>query len=509
LESVLDSLESAVYALDGRLRLAWCNAASQRFPRTHGWLEFREPPQAGQSLLDNVPDAGQRLELERLFRMALTEGQPQQAQAMTPDGHHWLGRITPWRQGGQIRGVIYRVTDNTAFAEARSQLMQMQKMETIGALAAGVAHDFNNLLLAVRGNAGLVLMDKSLPAEPRERLRHIEQAATRASDLSQQLLSYSRPAEEKIAVLDLNQIVRDTSELARRVVRSRVELQLQIPPEPLKVRMDATRATQALLNLCVNARDAMPKGGRLTLANAAVALTAAQAARVGRPPGDAFVCCSVSDTGTGIPPEVLPRIFTPFFTTKEKGKGTGLGLAIVHSVVTAAGGFVEVESAAGAGTTFRVYLPQDQGPLTPGQTEFRHRLQRGAGRVLVVDDLGLVLGLAEDFLRQAGYDVLTAHSADAALEVLAAQREPVDLVFTDYAMPGRNGWQLIQEIAARWPGVKLLLASGYLDETERAEIDRAGVRVLNKPYGMNEATSAIAQLLGPRPEGAADTILSP
>jgi two-component system cell cycle sensor histidine kinase/response regulator CckA len=204
----------------------------------------------------------------------------------------------------------------------------------------------------------------------------------------------------------------------------------------------------------------------------------------------------VSDTGTGIPPEVLPRIFNPFFTTKEKGKGTGLGLSIVHSVVSKAGGFIEVESTVGVGTTFHVYLPIDTGPLTKTDTEFRKQLVKGTGRLLVVDDLDLVLEFAANFLKQAGYQVFTANSAEAALKVLAQQKLPFDLVFTDYSMPGKTGWQLIQDIAARWPLTKCLLASGYLDDSERGEIAKnPAVRLLNKPYSIAQATTVIAEML--------------
>ena len=271
-----------------------------------------------------------------------------------------------------------------------------------------------------------------------------------------------------------------------------------IPTETaLKVQMDPTRASQLMLNLCINAHDAMPKGGTLTIANVLADLTPAQVTRFKCKPHVQFMRCSVTDSGSGIPPEVLPRIFSPFFTTKEKGKGTGLGLSIVHSVVSKAGGFIEVESVVGVGSTFHVYLPIDTGPLTRTDTEIRRQLKRGTGRLLVVDDLDLVLEFAASFLKQAGYQVLTANSAEAALKILAQQKLPLDLVLTDYAMPGKNGWQLIQEIAARWPLTRCILASGYLDDKERAEIAKnPAVRILNKQYGMAEATTVVAEVLG-------------
>jgi PAS domain S-box-containing protein len=494
--SIINSLDASLYTVDGRLRLTHINDGWRKMPREHGWLSLPEPPQVGRCLLDYVPDPAHRAELEKTFQLVLAEGQPQELQALDAGGVHWQMNVSPWQHGGQIRGLIYKVTDNTALMGVQSQLFQAQKMGTIGALAAGVAHDFNNLLLAIRGNIGLVLYDPKTTPEIRTRLDQAEQAAARASDLTQQLLSFSRVSEEKVTVLDFNQVIKDASALAKRVLRGKVTLKLDPTETPLKVQMDPTRAAQVLLNLCINAHDAMPKGGTLTITNAYIDLTEAQWSKVKRRPDSQFMRCSVADTGTGIPPEILPRIFSPFFTTKQEGKGTGLGLSIVHTVVTKAGGFIEVDSTVGSGTTFHIYLPVNSGPLTRTDTELRRQLKKGSGRLLVVDDLDLVLEFAANFLKQAGYQVFTATSADAALKVMAQQKGSIDLLLTDYTMPGKNGWQLIQEVNARWPMTKCVLASGYIDDAERAEIAKhPSVRILNKPYGIAEATGLIADVL--------------
>jgi signal transduction histidine kinase len=238
------------------------------------------------------------------------------------------------------------------------QLQQLQRMETVGALAAGVAHDFNNLLLAVRGNVGLLLMDEAAAPAMRERLQQADLAAARASELSQRLLRYGRLAEERVTTIDLNEIARETAELARRVLRSKASLTVHPAPEPARTCMDATLAMQVLLSLCLNAGEAMKPGqmdGCVTISNALVSLDAERAAQRGRATGESFVCCTVADNGAGITSAAMERLFTPFFTTKPNG--TGLGLAIVHQAVQRANGFVEVESEPGTGATFRIFLP--------------------------------------------------------------------------------------------------------------------------------------------------------
>jgi len=496
--SLLNSLEGSIYLLDGQLRILDFSDGWLKMPPEHGWLSFTDAPVIGCSLLDYVSDENRRKELAKSFAMALAEGQPQELQGVDTLGRHWLMSVLPWRQEGRIRGLIYRVTDHTAFMGIQNQLFQAQKLGTVGAMAAGVAHDFNNLLLAIRGNVGLLMLDSKTDAETRARLEQVDSAASRAADLSQQMLSFSRPSEEKTVVLDFNEVIREAAALTKRLVRGKIVIELKPAPEPAKVQMDATRASQVLLNLCINAHDAMPKGGTLTIENSIVALNESQARRVKRKPGAKFMRCSVSDTGTGIPPELLPRIFNPFFTTKDKGKGTGLGLSIVNGVVSKAGGFINLESKQGVGTTFHIYLPADRGPVTRHDTELRNKIRPGTGRLLVVDDLDLVLDFASQFLRHAGYEVLRATSAETALEILGRETKPVDLLFTDYAMPGKTGWQLIQEVAGRWPNTKCLLASGYLDDAERAQIGQnPSVRILDKPYGIAEATEVIAEMLRP------------
>jgi len=495
--SIINSIESAVYTMDREFRLSHINDGWKKMPPSHGWLTLNDPPQIGRALLDYVENAQNQLELDAGFRRVLKELQPLEIRAATNDGHHWLIKIAPWRVGEEVRGLTYVVIDQTKFHQLQSQLFQAQKMETIGALAAGVAHDFNNLLQAIRGNVSLLLLDQQLNDKTRLRLERIDQAANRSAGITQQLLSFSRASDENETILDFNQVIREAGDLVKRSLMSKVELLLAPAESPLKVRMDPTRAHQVLLNLCLNAQDAMPQGGRLTLRNALVPLTAEQAAGMHIAGGTDFLRSSVMDTGVGIAPELMGRIFDPFFTTKAKGKGTGLGLSIVHSVITQAGGFLEIKSTPGKGTTFDIYLPIVEANLSSAAPTTQSSLLKGTGRILVVDDLDLVQDFARTFLKSAGYDVLVASSAEEALEILENEAKTVDLLFTDYNMPGKSGRQLIHETAARWPHMKFILVSGFLEDSDRQQIEKEyGAQILNKPFHIAEAATLVAKMLG-------------
>jgi len=496
--SILNSIETAIYTVDQEFRLTHTNDGWKRFPSEHGWLTVKAPPRIGQPLLELVAKESSRQDLLAVFRSVLADGAPEELQNTSDDGHHWLIRISPWYHREAVSGLIYEVSDQTNLHQLQRQLYQSQKMETIGALAAGVAHDFNNLLLVIRGNASLLGMQDGLDAQVLSKLDQIDQAATRAGEITHQLLSFSRASDEKITVFDFNELIKEVSQLTRRSIKAKVHLELRPAPVPVKVSMDATRASQLLLNLCVNAQDAMPNGGKLTIINALVRLTSDQAVRAHTAPGSLFVHCQVADTGTGIPPEVLPRIFDPFYTTKGTGKGTGLGLSIAHSVVTQAMGFLEVETALGKGTVFHIYLPSVDTSVTAAQPTVRRELGTGRGTVLVVDDLDLVRDFANAFLNAAGFQVLMASDALGALEILDRNSTPIDLLFTDQNMPGLTGTELIRRAAARWPAMKFILTSGCLDAEERQQVDRLPcVRILDKPYDTREAVDAIVEMLRP------------
>jgi CheY-like chemotaxis protein len=256
--------------------------------------------------------------------------------------------------------------------------------------------------------------------------------------------------------------------------------------------MDRTRASQAVLNLCVNAQDAMPRGGRLTIVNQCVAITAQQASKHNKREGTHYACCSISDTGMGIPSEILPRIFDPFFTTKGPLHGTGLGLFIVHNVVTEASGFIEIESMVGNGTTIHLYLPLTPEPVYEAAQVKGLEKPRGKGRILIVDDLDLLRDLAVGFFSVAGFETQVANEGDQALRLLAQDSEGFTLLFTDYNMPGINGLELIARALAMDPKLKCILTSGYLTDSDRTQAEALGrTRVLSKPYQIDKALTDI------------------
>jgi PAS domain S-box-containing protein len=502
-QSILQSLDGAIYSLDCEFRVTHANDGWHHLPAEHGGIRLKGAPEIGRALLDYVPDAARRAELNSLFQEVIGSGKARDNHFHAPDGRYWLVKISPWINGAQMRGLICNIVDQTQHHELQNQLFQAQKMEIIGTLAAGVAHDFNNLLQVIRGHTSLVLMQAAADSPLRRGLERVDMAAVRAAEITQQLLSFSRVSDEKRIVLDLNKVIKEANQLGRRTLRSDVIVELNPAPKPVRVKLDPTKASQALLNLCVNAQDAMPHGGRLTLTNSIAELSADQMTRHNLQPGVTFARCSVTDTGCGIPADVLPRIFEAFYTTKEKGKGTGLGLPIVQRVAEEAGGFIEVESVLNQGTTFHLYLPAVQEEIASVDTPAQMPLVHGRGRVLVVDDVDLLRDFTQKFLQTTGVNVLVASSGQQAIKVLEESTEPVDLVFTDYNMPGMTGLELIEEVAKRWPETKFVLASGFLDDATYTRIEQWNVSIMAKPYDMYDASKIVMEKLAEKKSEAA------
>ena len=489
--SILDSIDSAIYAVDSDHRLTHMNDGWKRLPSSHGFLNLRKNPTLQTDFFDYVQE-GKKDELEAFFQEVITTRKAQVLPASSPNGH-WVVKISPWFHEQDVRGIIYAVSDDAKLQELQKKLYQAQKMETVGTLAAGVAHAFNNLLQVIRGNIELAQMKNASIDDIRWNMRRISEVTQQASAITYQMLSFSRDSEEKNVVFDFNGVIAEVASLLRLSLPSNIEFTIHPHPGMLSVQMDSTRANQVVLNLCVNARDAMPNGGKLSISTTLVALSAEQAAIQQRIAGSLYVRCSVRDSGVGIPADVIPRIFDPFFTTKED-KGTGLGLSIAHDAICRAGGFVEVDSEVGRGTVFHVFLPavnSEVNAFVDAEDISEHDC---SGRILVVDDVELIRDCTQAFLENAGYAVRTACNADEALKLMEANA--FDLLYTDNKMPGISGFELIHLVTQRWPKIKCILASGHLDDNiQQQVIERYKGRVLKKPYHMSDALRSVSELL--------------
>ncbi len=400
------------------------------------------------------------------------------------NGHVLRGRLTATLvrdAEGRPQYAIGMIEDMTEYRNLEAQFQQAQKLEAVGRLAGGVAHDFNNLLTAIIGYTELARDQVPADSAIRADLEQVLQAGQSARTLTRQLLAFSRRGEMKPAILDLNAVVANVDKVLRRVIGDDVRVTIRAGARLGQVKADAGYVEQVLMNLAVNARDAMPGGGTLTLETSNVEVDAALArARVDAHAGP-YVVLSVSDTGTGMTPEVLGQIFEPFFTTKEAGKGTGLGLATVYGIVKRSGGFIDVESAVGHGSTFRIYFPRVMEALAPDTARRPAALPGGSETVLLVEDDERLRALAGRVLEHQGYNVLSAGDARMALEAADAHSGPIHLLFTDVVMPGLGGPALAERLRESRPAMSVLYTSGDPDRMAQAGAP-AGTHFLQKPY---------------------------
>ncbi len=406
-----------------------------------------------------------------------------------PDGElRWIGdRCYPIREpDGGIKHAVGVATDITRHRQLEGQLLQAQKMEAVGQLAGGVAHDFNNVLTVVIGYTRLLLDGGTMPADAIEPLTQIFIAGTRAANLTRQLLVFSRKQTVNRRNIDLNQVAGEFAQMIRRLIGEHIKLELALSAVPCTAEVDAGMMEQVLMNLAVNARDAMPNGGTLTIGTEQLTIADAAARRHPEARPGEFVCLSVRDTGCGIPTENLTRIFEPFFTTKDVGHGTGLGLAMVFGIVHQHQGWIELESAVGAGTCFRILLPsRSSATTTPVSLPTKPApARRGSETMLLVEDEPAVREFAVAVLRSHGYRVLQACSGIDALEVWKWHGARIALLVTDLVLPdGLSGVELAARLRKEKPTLKVVLTSGYASETIGEEFrPPAGMHFIHKPY---------------------------
>jgi two-component system cell cycle sensor histidine kinase/response regulator CckA len=384
-----------------------------------------------------------------------------------------------------------------------AQLRQSQKMDAIGQLASGVAHDFNNILTVIHGNAALQMMSDLDPAEQSECNQQIIQAAERASNLTRQLLLFSRKQVMQPVNLDLNEVVGGMIKMLKRILGEDITLCSELAPGLPLLYADAGMIEQVLLNLAVNSRDAMPAGGRLIITTGAQTLDEEQARQNPEAAAGNHVFLEVADTGSGIPPLLLPHIFEPFFTTKEAGKGTGLGLATVHGIVKQHRGWITVQNVVKQGATFRIHLPVIKKDQTGREIDTSQmRLPGGTETILLVEDEANLRLLMGNVLQRCGYTVIRAESGVAALKLWKESNHPVHLLLTDLVMPdGMSGFELAGRLQAEKPALKVVYTSGYSARAGKGPPLIEGENFLQKPYSPHKLARTIRNSLDQKKSG--------
>jgi len=498
LQALIDASPSAIIALDLDARVVtWGRGAEKIFGYAADEVVGRPYPL--------VPQGGWE-EFERLFRRVVVNGEiPRDvaAQRQRKDGtvRDIVFSGAPLHDADlRVIGAVYTLDDVTEKKKVEQKLVQAQKMEAVGQLTGGIAHDFNNILGLIIGNLDQLLEVGENPGDVKVFGTAALNAAMQASQLIKRLLAFSRNQPLQPKVLDLGGVARGMEPLLRRALGERITIETQIAEGAWPVLADPAQFENAILNLAINARDAMPNGGRLTIACKNTTLDEAAAAATDLPVGD-FVTLSVSDTGTGMRPDVLAHVFEPFFTTKEVGKGSGLGLSMVYGYARQSGGAVKIYSEVGHGTDVRLYLPRaaDAGATRASTAAKPAPLPTGKETILAVEDKPEMRQMVVKLLQSLGYRVIDAADADAALAVLG-RGEAIDLLFTDLVMPGAmTGAELAREVRRRFPAMPIVFTTGFSDpETIRTEAATLGATTVTKPYRKAELATHLRAALDRR-----------
>ncbi len=414
------------------------------------------------------------------------------------------GRAVPIEISGSLveiggeRLMLAIVRNVSERKQLEEQFRQAQKMEAVGRLAGGVAHDFNNLLTVILGYSDVINNQLAAEHPLRQEVEQIRKAGERAAALTQQLLAFSRTQVLLPQVIDVREVVTDIHAMLRRVIGEDIDLLMACDRETGRIKADRGQLEQVLMNLAVNARDAMPGGGKLTIETRNAVFGQADAREQATAQSGSYVMIAVSDTGSGMNAETKTHIFEPFFTTKEKGKGTGLGLATVYGIVKQSGGFIGVSSEPGHGTAFKIYLPRVEEELDsiPRLLPTASESARGTETLLLLEDEEGIRRLAREVLVSHGYTVIEISGWQSALELAARHPGPIDLVLADAAMPETGGPEIVSRLSALRPGIKILSMSGGADDAVlRRSVTGAGVAVLQKPFAHDDLARRVRQLL--------------
>lgn len=430
-------------------------------------------------------ETGTRYEAE--FRIARPDGSVRWISSIGRAFTDELGLVV------RLTGVNMDITERRALKE---QFRQSQKMEAVGRLAGGIAHDFNNLVMAIQGYSSLLLADLGANPVQREEVEQIQKAAERAASLTRQLLAFSRKQVLQPKVLDLNTVVSDLNKMLRRLIGEDIDLENKLAARLGRIKADPGQLEQVIVNLAINARDAMPNGGKLTLETANVELDEPTDPQIaGLKPGE-YVTLAISDTGCGMDAEVKAHLFEPFFTTKDEGKGTGLGLSTAYGIIKQSGGDITVSSEVGHGTTFKIYLPRVDERRRADRARLRPEMPRGSETILLAENEEPVRTLLSRVLQSHGYTVLEAANGVVALAVAAAHPEPIHLLLTDVVMPQMGGRELAEQLQPLRPGLKILYHSGYTDSAviHQAILEPGGA-FLQKPFSSEALLFKIRELL--------------
>ena len=426
-----------------------------------------------------------------------TIGEDIAVEAMKLGATDYLLKDRLTRLGPAVRRALQEVAERTERRRLEAQFIEAQKMEVIGQLAGGVAHDFNNILAVIMGYSDLMIQKLDPDNEFKGYLETIRSSGERAAGLTRQLLIFSRKQTVQLVVLDINEVLKDLDKMLRRLMDETIELTILPGAQLGRVKADSGYVGQVLMNLAVNARDAMPNGGKLTIATSNATLDENYVrTETGAIPGD-YVMFSVSDTGTGMTEEVKARMFEAFFTTKPKGKGTGLGLATCQTIVQQSGGHIAVQSELGQGTTFKIYFPRVDQPLDVAARPRTGPTPRGTETLLVVEDEPTLRHLARSVLELQGYKVLSANNGQDALHAVRDHKgSPIRLVITDVVMPLMGGKVMAEWLKTANPDLKILFTSGYTDDAVTQQgLLAEGVEFLPKPYMPTTLVCKVREML--------------